>query len=82
MDPKQRFKLPQKTPVGEKGLGKTRNWRGGSGEKYPMFCSLVACSTLANDICASWVRVCGEDGSESPRKMSNKGFNSPVVSFK
>jgi hypothetical protein len=66
--------------VGDKGVGKTRNWRGSSGEKYPMFCSF--CSTLANDICASWVSVCGEDGSESPQKMLNKGFHSPIVRFK
>ena len=80
MDPKQSLSCHR--PVGEKGVGKTRNWRGRSGGKYPMLCSLMACSTLANDICASWVSVRGECRSESPRKMSNKGFNSPVVSFK
>ena len=81
MDPKQSLSCHRR-PVGEKGVGKTRNWRGRSGEKYPMFCSLMACSTFANDISASWVSVRGEDGSEFPHKMSNKGFNSPVVSFK
>jgi hypothetical protein len=39
--------------VSEKGVGKTRNWRGSSREKYPTFSSLMACSTLASDTRAS-----------------------------
>ena len=69
-------------PVGEKGLGKTRNWRGSSGEKYTIFYSLMACSTLASDSCASWVNMHGEDRSGTPSRMSNKSFGSPLVSLR